>query len=116
MGQTSSRGLAGTVWAPAKLLVEFAECNHGDCFVSTHSVPDAVPGPGTLLQRSEASLESFLCSLTLTGQRVRQIQNKESTWGGGGDHEGRPGKGGGGEEIPKKTSSDESAKVSTKSK
>lgn len=72
--------------------MEFAECNHGDCFVSTHSVPDAVPGPGTLLQRSEASLGSFLRSLT--GQRVRQIQNKESTWGGGGDHEGRPGKGG----------------------
>ena len=76
-------------------------------------MPDAVPGPGTLLQRSEASLGSFL--LSLTGQRVRQIQNKESTWGGGGDHEDRPGEGEG-EEIPKKTSSDESAKVPTKSK
>lgn len=36
--------------------MESAECNQGDHFLSTHSVPGAVPGPGIQLGRSEASL------------------------------------------------------------
>lgn len=36
--------------------MESAECNQGDHFLSTHSVPGAVPGPEIQLGRSEASL------------------------------------------------------------
>ena len=48
-GQASSWGAGGHGLGWERLLMESAECNQGDHSPSTHSVPDAVPGPGIQL-------------------------------------------------------------------
>lgn len=92
---------------------EFARHNHTYCFRSFYSVPDAVPGPGTLPKKIRGIFEELP---PFTMHRERQIQNKQVPRGPGYDGRGAVERRGRGKKTLKKSSSDESAKVPTKDK
>ena len=48
-GSSIFRGAGGHGLGWERFLMESAECNQGDHSPSTHSVPNAVPGPGIQL-------------------------------------------------------------------